>query len=77
MKLEYDKNADCVYILINDVKHHHTHELDEIRFIDYGENGVVQGIEFLFVESGVDLNDLPYQAEIKELLEKNSIKTFL
>lgn len=76
MKLKYDKNADAAYILINDVKHHHTQELDDTRFIDYGENGVVQGVEFLFVESGIDLNGLPYQAEIKELLEKNGIKTF-
>ena len=77
MKFEYDKNADAVYILINDVKHDHSKELDDTRFIDYGENGVIQGIELLFVGAGVDLTGLPYQAEVKELLDKNGIKTFI
>lgn len=76
MKLDYDKHADAMYILINDVRHSHSVELDESRFIDYGENDVVQGIELLYVTGGVDLNGLPYQGEIKELLEKNGIKTF-
>lgn len=75
MKFEYDQNADAIYISINDVRHHHSTEIDESRFIDYGENDVIQGIELLFVGSGVDLNGLPYQTEIKELLEKNGIKT--
>jgi len=77
MQFKYDRNADAVYVLINDVRHHHSTEIDESRFVDYGETGVVQGIELLYVGSGVDLNGLPYQAELKELLEKNGIKTFL
>ena len=77
MKLEYDRNADAVYISINDVKQHHSEEIDESRFIDYGENGVVRGIELLFVAGGIDLTGLPYQAEIRGLLEANGIKIFL
>ena len=77
MKFEYDRNVDAIYISINDVRHHHSQEIDESRFIDYGDNDVIRGVELLYVTSGVDLNDLPYQAEIKELLTQNGIKTFL
>jgi len=77
MNFEYDRTADAVYILINDVKYGHSECLDETRFIDYGENGVIRGIELLFVGGGVELNSLPYQAKVKELLQRYGIKIYL
>lgn len=75
-KYEYDPEADCAYILINDLPHAYSKEVDETRFIDYAEDGTVIGIELLYVGSGVDVTDLPYRSEIEKLLEEHQIRIF-
>lgn len=77
MEYEYDKNADCAYIRINDLPYDHSEEIDEIRFVDYAEDGTVIGIELLYVSGGVDTSDLPYESEIGKLLEKHGLKVLV
>ena len=74
MEYQYDFDADCAYILIEDLPHSYSRELDETKFIDYSMDGTVIGIELLFVSGGVDISDMPYKAEISELLKANNIK---
>ena len=76
MKYEYDSDADCVYILINDLPYAYSKELDETRFIDYAKDGTVIGVELLYVSGGVDVTDLPYESEITKLLEQHNIKVY-
>lgn len=76
MEYQYDLNADCAYILINNLPHAYSKELDETRFIDYAEDGTVIGVELLYVSGGADVSDLPYQSEITKLLEKHGIKVY-
>jgi uncharacterized protein YuzE len=76
MEYRYDHNADCAYVLINDLPHAYSKELDETRFIDYAEDGTVIGIELLYVSGGVDVSDLPYRAEVEKLLENNGMKVY-
>ena len=76
MEYQYDPNTDCAYILINDLPHAYSKEIDEARFIDYAEDGTVIGIELLYVSGGVDVSGLPYQSEIIKLLEEYSIKVY-
>lgn len=76
MEYQYDPNADCAYILINNLPHAYSKELDETRFIDYAKDGIEIGVELLYVSGGVDVSDLPYQSEIEKLLEKHGIKVF-
>jgi len=76
MEYQYDHNADCVYILINNLPHAYSKELDETRFVDYAEDGTVIGVELLYVSGGVDVSDLPYQSEIEKLLEQHGIKVY-
>lgn len=75
-KYEYDSDADCAYILINDLPHAYSEEIDETRFVDYAEDGTVIGIELLYVSTGVDISDLPYQPEIAKLLEQHKVKIY-
>ena len=76
MEYEYDPDADCAYILINDLPHAYSKEIDDARFIDYAEDSTVIGIELLYVSGGVDVSDLPYAPQIAELIEKHNIKVF-
>jgi len=76
MEYQYDPNADCTYILINNLPHAYSKELDETRFIDYAEDGTVIGVELLYVSGGVDVSDLPYQSEIIKFLEEHNIKVY-
>lgn len=76
MEYEYDANADCAYIRINDLPHAYSKEIDETRFVDYAEDGTVIGIELLYVSSGVDVSGLPHETEISELLARNKVKVY-
>jgi len=75
-RYEYDPEADCAYILINNLPHAYSKEIDETRFVDYAEDGTVIGIELLYVSSGVDITDLPHRPEVEKLLEEHHIKVF-
>ena len=76
MEYKYDPEADCAYILINDLPHAYSKEVDVTRFVDYAEDGTVIGIELLYIGSGVDVTGLPCIAEIKKLLEESNVKVF-
>lgn len=76
MEYQYDPNTDCAYILINNLPHAYSKEVDETRFIDYAKDGTVIGVELLYVSSGVDVSGLPHQSQIAELLDKHNIKVY-
>jgi uncharacterized protein YuzE len=76
MKYKYDKTADAAYILINDLPHAYSKEIDDTRIVDYTEDGKVIGIELLYVSGGVDLSGLPYESELSKLLAKHHVKVF-
>ena len=76
MEYQYDANTDCAYILINDLPHAFSKEVDETRIIDYTKDGTVIGVELLYVSSGVDVSGLPYQSKISALLDKHNLKVY-
>lgn len=76
MEYQHEPDADCAYILINELPHAYSKEIDEARFVDYAEDGSVIGVELLYISGGVDVSDLPYASQIAELLEKHNVKVF-
>ena len=76
MKIEYDKNADAIYIYFSDKAYSYGEDLDEERRIDYDINGEVRGVELTCVSEGVITDDLPYRAEIERALGDRGIKIF-
>lgn len=76
MTYQYDPNADCAYILINELPHAYSKQIDETRFIDYAADGSVIGIELLYVSSGVDVSGLPYASQVTKILEEHKIKVY-
>lgn len=49
MKIEYDKEADAVYITVNEAEVCSTEALDNDTIFDFDKNGDIIGIELLFV----------------------------
>jgi len=64
MHAEYDKNGDAIYTYLNDRFVYHTEKLDDLRYIDYAQDGTPVGIELLCVSEGVITNDLPQRSNI-------------
>ncbi|RJQ17138.1 DUF2283 domain-containing protein [Candidatus Woesearchaeota archaeon] len=50
MKLRYDSNADALYITLSEGNVDCTKEMDKNTLVDFDKNGVVIGIELLFVK---------------------------
>lgn len=68
MYLEYDREADAVYVTLREATYAYGEDLDPERRIDYDAQGEPIGIEFLNVSKGVNPDDLPYGETVAELL---------
>ena len=74
IEYRHDEEADAVYIRISEKPHAYGEELDPERRVDYAADGSPVGIELLCVSTGVDVRDLPKQAEVAKLLASHRIK---
>lgn len=69
----YDKEADVLYVELNTSAVARSHSLDDIRIIDYSEDGAVVGIEFINASSGVDLSDVPFAQKVEKLIGETDL----
>jgi len=74
MVLRREKEADAIYIRLNDRGYAYREELDPEGRIDYSADGTPIGVELLCVSTGVDLRNLPEQNAVSELLTRHRIK---
>ena len=74
IEYRHDEGADAVYIRISEKPYAYGEELDPERRVDYAADGSPVGIELLCVSTGVDVRDLPEQAEVAKLLASHRIK---
>ena len=72
--LQYDEEADAIYIRLSDKDYSYGEELDRERRVDYAADATPIGVELLCVSTGVDLRDLPEQKTIAKLLAKHRVK---
>jgi uncharacterized protein YuzE len=68
MKLEHDREADAIYIRLREGTYAYGEDLDPERRIDYDAQGEPIGIEILNVSGGINLDDLPENEGVAELL---------
>jgi hypothetical protein len=61
-------------VRLSDEQYAYGEELDPERRIDYAADGTPIGVELLCVSEGVDLRNLPENAEISKLLSRHRIK---
>lgn len=69
MRVEYDREADAIYLWLADSPYAYGEDLDAQRRIDYAQDGTPVGIELLNVSSGVRLDHLPQCDAVEELLK--------
>lgn len=58
MRLEYDREADAIYIRLKDSEISTTREIDDNLIIDLGADGKIIGIELLFVSDYLSPDDI-------------------
>lgn len=58
MKLEYDRQADAIYITLRDSQVVTTQEVDDNVVIDVDQSGKIVGIELLFVSDYLSPEDV-------------------
>jgi uncharacterized protein YuzE len=74
MQLEYDREADAVYVRIRNLPYAFGVDLDHARRIDYAPDHQPIGVELLNVSRGVNLADLPDSTEIERVLRDVGIR---
>lgn len=77
MLIQYDKDADAIYIKIKQGKYAYGKDLDDLRRVDYDVKDHPIGIELLCVSHGIDTADLPQRHEIEELLSAQCFKVLV
>jgi len=75
-RLEYDRDADAIYIHLRDIPYAFGRDLDDDRRIDFAADGLPRGLELLAVSRGVRIDDLPEREEIARLLKEQRIPVF-
>ena len=65
MEINYDKDADALYIELKPGKVARTEEIDKDTFIDYFANGTVKGIEILSASNKAFDVDNPFVVYLK------------
>lgn len=69
MHMEYDSDADAIYIRLAQGRRSATKSLDDDdRHVDEADDGSPLGVEFLNVSAGIDLKGVPRGEEIASLL---------
>ena len=69
--------ADAIYIYLReDVEQAFGLNLDDSRYVDYGEDQQPIGIELLHVSRGVNLDEVPDREAVGPLLARHKIKVF-
>jgi uncharacterized protein YuzE len=72
-ELRSDKEADALYVQLNDLPSARTTAVDDLRLLDYSADGRVVGVEFLQVSGGIALAALPFMHKIEQLIRDRGL----
>ena len=75
-QLTWDKEADAIYIRLDEGEYSHGEDLDTERRVDFDAKGRAIGVELLCVSDGVNLESLPERALIERLLDERGVRVF-
>ena len=76
MRLDYDREANAVYIHLADKPYAYGRDLDNERRVDYAVDGTPIGIELTCVRSGVNVEALPAAEQVTQLLRELNIPVY-
>jgi len=69
----YDATVDAAYVYFRHAAFERTEWVDDRRNVDYGPDGQPNGVEFLYIGSGVSLHGLPHPEMIAVALAARGI----
>ena len=70
----YDAEADALYVtLLDGVTSTAQTVLDDLRIIDYSEDGAVVGVEFICAQGGIDLGDVPFAHRVEQIIGESGL----
>ena len=64
----YDDEADVLYIRFQDRIAARTEALDDLRMIDWADDGTLIGVEFVDARDGIDLHGVPAATDVELLI---------
>ena len=67
--VSYDRSVQALYVRLSDKPYDHVCELSGDRYVNYAADGTPTGVEFLDLEDGVNLDDVPERDAIAKALE--------
>ena len=76
LPITYDREAQAIYIRLEDKPYAFGEDIDHERRVDYAEDGTPIGVELLCVDEGVDLSDLPRADELAAALRPLDIRIY-
>lgn len=74
--VEHDEEADALYVLLGAGEIAKTKNFGDLRMVDYAADGTVIGVEFLNVSDGIELDELPCEEQLAELIAPLNLKVF-
>jgi uncharacterized protein YuzE len=74
MHVEFDKQADALYVTLADRPVASTKSLRDGRVIDFAEDESVVGIELLGVSAGIDLAGLPHEGAVHRSIDEYNVR---
>ena len=72
-RVDYDPEANALYIQLQFEPYSHGRDVDAERRIDYAADGSAIGVEVTCVRSGVTVDGLPAEQEISRILKQLNI----
>lgn len=63
-RVDYDDDADVLYVQLADGEVAETRELGDLRLVDYSGDGNVLGIEFVSASEHLDLRGVPFASMV-------------
>ena len=73
-RAEYHRDIDILHVQLSDAEIVRTRELDIWRNVDFAEDGQVVAVEFVNASRGVDLQGVPRQAEVEQLVRQSGLR---
>jgi uncharacterized protein YuzE len=68
LKVEYDDEGDVLYVRLQFANVHRSKAVDDLRLIDYSDDGAIVGVEFIGASGGIDLRDMPFAHKVEQLI---------
>lgn len=75
-RIEYDKEADAIYIHLSTKPCAYTEKIDDFRYVDYAGDNTPVGIELLCVSKGVTLEGIPQLETMQRAFQERNIKVY-